>query len=137
MQVLAGGLAATAVGVASPAQAAADYRVRVTCNVPDSQPERQLAEHRCMNYLPDGTQTYNVRVRDGNGDPVVGVWVKWTDNDKDDAYFRYRQNPCKTGPRGRCSAELVDENPKDGEKITVTATVGGVSDHGYLTFRRK
>jgi hypothetical protein len=44
------------------AQAAANYQIRVTCSVPKSQPERQLAPNSCLNYLPDGTQTYVAHV---------------------------------------------------------------------------
>lgn len=116
---------------------ATTYRVRVRCDVPRSQPERQLAPNHCMNYLPDGTQTYTARVRNGRGKPVAGVWVRWTDSDRGDANFRLRQNPCRTGPRGFCSAEFDDDRPRAGEKITVRATVRGASARGFLTFRRR
>lgn len=111
-------------------------QVRVTCTVPRSQPERQLAPHSCMNWLPDGTQTYTARVLDRRGRPVAGAWVRWTDSDAGGAEFRMRQNPCATGPNGFCSAELDDDQPSAGERIIVTATVGDLSGRGYLTFRR-
>lgn len=116
---------------------ATSYRVRVRCDVPKSQPERQLAPNHCMNYLPDGTQTYTARVRDGRGNPVARVWVRWADSDRGDANFRLRQNPCRTGPRGFCSAEFDDDRPRAGEKVTLRAIVGGKSARGYLTFRRR
>jgi hypothetical protein len=109
--------------------------VRVTCTVPKSQPERQLAPNSCVNWLPDGTQTYTARVLDRRGSPVAGAWVRWTDSDAHGAEFRPRQNPCATGPNGFCSAELDDDQPSSGEKIAVTATVGSNSARGYLTFR--
>ena len=116
---------------------ATSYRLRVRCDVPKSQPERQLAPNHCMNYLPDGTQTYTARVRNGRGKPVAGVWVRWTDSDRGDANFRLRQNPCRTGPKGFCSAEFDDDQPRAGERITVRAAVGGASARGFLTFRRR
>ena len=123
-------------GVAmGPAAAATSYRVRVTCSVPKSQPQRQLARNWCLNYRPDGTQTFVVHVRDRRGHPVAGVSVKWADSDRRDAHFRRAQNPCTTTANGRCSAELVDTRPRAGEKITITATVGGSSAHGYLSFK--
>jgi hypothetical protein len=112
-------------------------RVRVTCTVPKSQPERQLAPNSCVNWLSDGTQTYTARVLDRRGRPVAGVWVRWTDSDARGADFRLRQNPCRTGPHGFCSAELDDEQPSAGEKITVTATVGTFYARGHLTFRAR
>ena len=123
-------------GLALPAQAAGTYRVTVTCTVPKSQPERQLAPNSCLNYVPDGTQTYTAKVRDSSGSPVRGVVVSWSDSDAQDALFRVNQNPCVTNSAGSCSAELVDRHPKAGEKITVTASVKGASGTGYLTFKR-
>lgn len=135
---LSAGIAATSLASALPATAATNYRVSVTCSVPKSQKERQLAPNSCLNYLPDDAQTYTAHVRNRNGNPVAGVLVKWTDSDAKDARFRTAQNPCKTGSNGTCSAELVDTHPQAGEKITVTATVGdGPSANGYLTFRSK
>lgn len=128
--------AAGVTGLAPPAQAAVTYRVTVTCTVPSSQPERQLAPNSCLNYLPDGTQTYTAKVRDSSGSPVRGIVVTWTDSDSQDALFRLNQNPCVTNSAGSCSAELVDRHPKAGEKITVTASVKGASGTGYLTFKR-
>jgi Bacterial Ig-like domain (group 1) len=120
---------------ASPASAQS-YTVRVTCNVPAQQKERQLAPNWCLNYLPDGTQTFIAHVKDSKGNTVSGVTVTWSDSDSNDAYFRSRQNPCKTGSGGTCSAEIVDKHPRDGEKITVTATVSGSTGKGYLSFTR-
>lgn len=120
---------------ALPATAAGSYGVKVTCAVPKSQPERLLAPGSCLNYMPDGTQTFTAHVRNASGDPVAGVWVQWSDSDTKDAHFRSAQNPCKTGSNGACSAELVDTHPRSGEKITVTATVGASSANGNLTFR--
>jgi hypothetical protein len=74
-------------------------------------------------------------VRTSSGRPASGVWVQWSDSDNTDAKFRTAQNPCKTGSKGTCSAELADSHPKRGEKITVTAKVGGASAKGYLTIR--
>jgi hypothetical protein len=128
--------AAAVGGLAPPAQAAVSYRVTVTCSVPKSQPERQLAPNSCLNYLPDGTQTYTAKVRDSSGSPVRGVVVKWTDSDAQDALFRVNQNPCVTNSAGSCSAELLDRHPKTGERIVVTASAGGSSGSGYLTFTR-
>src|SRR5690349_25180062 len=62
----------TSVGLTLPAQAATGYRVTVTCTVPKSQPERQLAPNPCPNYVPDGTQTYTAKVRNSSGSPVAG-----------------------------------------------------------------
>lgn len=127
-------LAGTAAAPALTAQAASNYQIRVTCTVPRTQPERQLAPNSCLNYLPDGTQTYVAHVTTSNGRPAVGVTVRWTDSDAKDAHFRLRQNPCVTGASGTCQAEVKDTNPQRGEKITITATAGGSSAKGYLTF---
>jgi hypothetical protein len=123
-------------GPALDVHAASGYRVTVTCSVPKSQPERQLAPDSCLNYVPDGTQTYTALVRDSRGKPVKGVTVTWTDSDTNDALFRVNQNPCRTDVAGTCSAELVDRHPKVGERITVRATVAGTSGTGYLRFAR-
>lgn len=128
--------AAAVGGLALPAQAAGAYRVTVTCSVPKAQPERQLAPNSCLNYIPDGTQTYTAKVRDSSGKAVRGVVVTWTDSDAQDALFRINQNPCTTNSAGTCSAELVDRHPKAGERIVVTASAGGSSGSGYLTFTR-
>jgi hypothetical protein len=120
--------------VAVPAQAATTYTVTVTCTVPKSQPERQLAPDSCLNYLPDGTQTFIAKVRKGDGTAAAGMTVKWTDS-ATNAHFRLAQNPCTTNSSGVCSAELVVSHPKRGQKVTVTATSGGASDKGYLTFQ--
>jgi hypothetical protein len=125
--------ATSAVVPATAASAAESYTVKVICTVPHSQPERQLAPNHCLNYVPDGTQTYTAKVTDSNGRAVSGVWVTWSD-DSAAARFRVRKNPCKTGSNGACSDELVVRNPKRGMKITVTATVGGSSGIGYLSF---
>lgn len=128
-------VALSALGFALPAAAAhaAVYNVKVTCTVPNRQPERQIAPNHCLNYLPDGTQTYNAKVTDSNGRAVSGVKVYWSD-DSDAARFRARKNPCTTGSNGVCSNELVVRNPKRSMFITVTATVGGASADGYLSF---
>ncbi len=136
MTVLAG-LAASWLPAAPPAAAATSYRITVTCAVPEHQSERQLGPNSCLNYIPDGTQTYTAKVRDRSGRPVAGVWVRWTDSDREDARFRSAQTPCRTGSHGTCSAELVDRHPRGGERITVTATVAGSSARGYLTFRNR
>jgi hypothetical protein len=120
-------------GLSAPAADAVTYTVKVTCTVPKLQPERQLASNSCLNYVPDGTQTFTARVTDSTGRAVSGVWVTWSDNSSA-AHFRARNNPCRTGSNGTCSDELVVRNPKKGMKITVTATVGGSSGVGYLTF---
>lgn len=133
--VLATALAMTMMSPALAATAGGNARVKVRCTVPRSQPERLLAPNSCLNYIPDGTQTFTAHVRDGNGDPVAGVWVQWSDSDNGDAHFRFAQNPCRTGSNGACSAELVDTHPRAGEKITVTASVAGSSANGYLSFR--
>lgn len=129
--------AATGLSVpALPATAGSGYRVTVTCSVPSSQPERQLASNSCLNYLPDGTQTFVAHVRDGSGSPVARVTVQWTDSDSRDAHFRTKQNPCVTTSSGTCSAEILDTHPRAGERVTVTATAGGSSGTGYLTFQQ-
>ena|SRR6476661_8105093 len=131
----AGALALVPLGIlAAPAQAAGSYSVTVTCSVPKSQPERQLAPDSCLNYVPDGTQTFTAKVRKSDGTAARGVTVQWTDSAAN-ANFRLAQNPCVTNSSGVCSAELVVNRPKRGQKVTVTATAGGGSDHGYLTFR--
>ena len=134
LAAIAGALGVSTLAAAPQSEAGTSYQVRVTCTVPRSQPERQLAPNSCLNYRPDGTQTYKARVRNSSGNPVAGVWVQWTDNSSD-ARFRSAQTPCRTNLNGVCSAELVDPTPRYGERITVTATVGGSSAHGYLTFR--
>jgi hypothetical protein len=116
------------------AQGATTYGVTVTCTVPQSQPERQLAPDSCLNYFPDGTQSFTAKVRKSDGTAAAGVTVMWTDSAVN-AHFRSSQNPCTTNASGVCSAELVVNHPKHGQKVTVTATAGGASDNGYLTFR--
>ena len=123
---------ATAV-VGGPAEAATTYKVKVTCTVPKNQPERQLAPNSCLNYLPDGTQTFVAKVVNGSGKAVPGVQVKWSDN-ASNAAFRAASNPCTTGSNGTCGDELVVTRPKLSQKVTVTATVGGASANGYLSF---
>lgn len=132
--VAAGTLAVPVFGVALPAQAAPSYTVTVTCKVPSREPERQLAPDSCLNYVPDGTQTYTAQVRKSDGTAANGVKVQWTDS-AENARFRVAQNPCTTNASGVCSAELVVRSPKRGQRVTVTATAGGASDRGYLTFR--
>lgn len=127
------GMAFALIAPVAPAEAAT-YHVRVTCSVPKSQPERQLAPNSCLNYLPDGTQTFTARVTNSNGVAVAGVKVQWSDSSST-AQFRLSNNPCTTGTNGKCSDELVETRPRHGEKITVTATVGGSSGVGYLTFK--
>jgi hypothetical protein len=126
--------AATAVP-ALTAQAASSYQIRVTCDVPRAQPERQLATNSCLNYIPDGTQTFVAHVTTSNGRPAAGVTVRWTESDSKDAHFRLNQNPCVTNASGICQAEVKDTNPQRGEKITITATAGGSPANGYLTFK--
>lgn len=121
-------------GSALPASALV-LSVTVTCDVPKSQPERQLAPNSCLNYVPDGTQTYTALVRNGRGQPVAGVKVVWGDSDVKDAHFRVNQTPCYTSSAGTCSAEVKDTAPKSGEKITVKAHASGYIGTGYLTFR--
>ena len=128
-------LAATATTPVLTAEAAGTYQIRVTCTVPRTQPERQLAPNSCLNYVPDGTQTYVAHVTTSSGRPAAGVTVRWTDSDARDAHFRLNQNPCVTNASGTCQAELKDTHPRPGEKITITATAGGSSANGYLTFR--
>jgi hypothetical protein len=118
----------------APSASAITYRLTVTCSVPKGSPERQLAPNSCMNYMPDGTQTYTAHVTN-DGHPVTGVTVTWSDSDSKDASFRTTNNPCVTGSGGTCSDELADKSPHAGEKITVTATGGGSTAKGYLTFR--
>jgi hypothetical protein len=129
----AGAVAAAAVSVPAATADAATYRVTVTCQVPRSQPERQLAANSCLNYVPDGTQTYTARVTDSNGRAVPGVWVSWSDSSST-AHFRVRKNPCRTGSNGTCSDELVERSPRRGAVITVRATVGSAYGLGYLRF---
>ncbi|MDQ2756007.1 MAG: Ig-like domain-containing protein [Actinomycetota bacterium] len=121
-------------GSALPASAAL-RSVTVTCDVPKSQPERQLAPNSCLNYLPDGTQTYTALVRNGNGQPVAGVKVVWSESDAKDAHFRVNQTPCYTNSAGTCSAEVKDTAPRSGERVTVKAHSSGYVGTGYLTFR--
>src|SRR3954452_19000129 len=90
-------LATTAAATpALSAQAAGSYQIRVTCSVPKSQPERQLASNSCLNYIPDGTQTYVAHVTDTSGQPAAGVTVRWTDSDTKDAHIRRAQATCVT-----------------------------------------
>ena len=119
--------------VAAPASAIF-YRLTVTCTVPKGSPERQLAPNSCLNYLPDGTQTYTAHVVN-DGRPVAGVSVKWSDSDVKDGWFRVDRNPCVTNSDGTCSDELVDGDPHAGERITITATAGSSTAKGYLTFK--
>jgi Bacterial Ig-like domain (group 1) len=124
------------VGLALPAEAATGYQVKVTCTVPQNQPERQLAPNWCLNYLPDETQTFTATVLDAGGNPVGGVTVDWSDNDPTQvAHFRFRQNPCVTGADGTCSAEFVDHDATPGESTTVRATIDGDVGRGRITFR--
>lgn len=136
------GIAALATGVVAPALAAhpaaaaetaTTYRVVVTCKVPRLQPERQLAPNHCMNYLPDGTQTFVATVTDSSGRRVQGVRVSWSD-DSSLAQFRVRKNPCTTGSDGSCGDELVVKRPTRSLVVTVTATVGAATAKGYLSF---
>ena len=129
----AAAVAAASVSVPAATADAATYTVKVTCQVPRSQPERQLAPNSCLNYVPDGTQTYTAKVTDSYGRPVAGVWVTWSDNSST-AHFRVRRNPCKTGSYGTCSDELVERSPRRGMVITVKATVGSAYGIGYLRF---
>ena len=128
-------LAAAATAPTLTAEAAVSYQVSVTCTVPNSQPERQLAPNSCLNYIPDGTQTYVAHVRTSSGRAAAGVTVRWTDSDARDAHFRLAQNPCTTNSSGTCQAELKDTHPRPGEKVTITATAGGSSAKAYLTFK--
>ena len=64
-------MVASAAATVLPASAAG-RTVTVTCDVPRSQPERQLAPNSCLNYVPDGTQTYTALVRNSSGNPVLG-----------------------------------------------------------------
>ena len=97
---------------ALPAAAAGGYSVKVTCSVPKSQPERQLAPNSCMNYAPDGTQTFTAHVRTSSGRPASGVWVQWSDSDNTDAKFRTAQNPCKTGSKGHLLRRTRGQPPE-------------------------
>jgi len=107
--------------------------VKVTCSA--YPPPRQLAPNSCLNYIPDGTQTYTALVRDGQGRPQRGVSVSWHTSDGADSHFRVNQTPCKTNASGVCSAEIKDMAPKPGEKITITAVTSGASGIGHLTFQ--
>jgi len=136
------GVTALAAGVVAPALAAhpaaaaetaTTYHVVVTCKVPRLQPERQIAPNHCMNYLPDGTQTFDATVTDGSGRRVQGVRVSWSDNSTL-AAFRVRKNPCTTGSNGSCGDELVVKRPSRCLVVTVTATVGSATAKGYLSF---
>ena len=128
-------MAATPSLPVSMASAVGGYTIKVTCTVPKHQPQRQLAPDSCLNYVPDGTQTYTARVVTAAGRPAVGLSVSWTDSDTKDANFRIPQNPCRTDANGQCSAEVRDTHPRAGEKLTLTATAGGSSANGYLTFK--
>lgn len=121
-------------GMASPAMSSG-YRISISCKTP--QPERQLSPRDCLNYLPDGTQTYTARVTDSAGHPVAGVLVRFTDSDSRDAHFRIRHVKGRTDSTGRFSDELVDTSPRSGEVIRATATIvsSGASDTGSLRFR--
>ena len=134
--VLVPALAVTSSTSVSPATAAPNWRVKVTCTVPDSQPERQLARNWCFNYVPDRTQTYTARVINGDGDPVAGARVKWSDSSSS-AYFRVPNNPCTTNRRGVCSDELVERRPRKGKKVKITATAGGATGGAWLTFQKR
>lgn len=122
------------VGTATPA-ASSGYRIHITCKTP--QPERQLSPKDCLNYLPDGTQTFTARVTDSAGHPVAGVLVKFTDSDLRDAHFRLRHDRGRTDRTGRFSDELVDRHPRRGEIIRATVTIvsSGARDSGTLRFR--
>lgn len=121
-------------GMATPA-VSSGYRIHITCKTP--QPERQLSPKDCLNYLPDGTQTYTAHVTDSAGHPVAGVLVKFSDSDRVDAHFRYRHIKGRTDRTGRFSDELVDTQPKSGEIIRATVTIvsSGASATGTLRFR--
>lgn len=137
MRLLMPVLALTApvlVGTASPA-VSSGYRIHITCKTPES--ERQLSRKDCLNYLPDGTQTFTARVTDSAGHPVAGVLVEFTDSDTRDAHFRLRHDRGRTDRTGRLSDELVDYHPRSGEIIRASATIvsSGVRDSGTLRFR--
>lgn len=119
----------------SAVPASATTVVAVTCSVPKSQPERQLASNSCLNYIPDGTQTYTALVKNLKGYPRSGITVTWRTSDTADSHFRINQNPCVTDATGTCSAEIKDIAPYKGEKITVTAVTSTASGTGYLTFK--
>jgi hypothetical protein len=125
---------AVALVPAVSASAAPTYQVSVTARCRKPSRKRQLAPNSCMNYVPDGTQTYEARVTDVDGRPATGVLVHWADSSAS-ARFRPKKNPCTTGSDGTCSDELVVTRPRRGDRITVTATVPGDSALGYLTFR--
>lgn len=127
-------VAAGALVPAGMANAAGTYHVVVTCTVPKIQSERQLAPNHCLNYVPDGTQTFTAKVTNSKGRAVSGVRVTWSDNSTK-AAFRTGNNPCTTGSNGTCSDELVVRSPKRGMEVTVKATAGGSSGVGYLSFR--
>lgn len=127
------GIAIALVASTAPAEAAT-FHVKVTCTVPKSQPQRQLAPNSCLNFVPDGTQTFAVRVTDSNGRAVSGASVQWTDS-ATNAQFRVSKNPCTTATNGRCSDELVVTRPRAGQMIQVTATFGGSAGVGFLTFQ--
>ena len=126
------GIAVALIAPTVPAEAAT-FHVKVTCTVPKSQPQRQLARNSCLNFVPDGTQTYTARVTDSSGHAVVGAQVQWSDSSTS-AQFRLAKNPCTTGTNGKCSDELVESHPRKGEKIKITATFGSATGTGFLTF---
>jgi hypothetical protein len=128
------GMAIALIAPVAPADAAT-FHLNVTCTVPKSQPQRQLAPNSCLNFLPDGTQTFAVRVTDSNGRAVPGVRVQWTDSSMT-AQFRVRHNPCTTATNGSCADELVVTRPRTGQMIQVTATFGGSTGVGFLTFEQ-
>lgn len=121
------------VGLATPALAFG-YRIDITCHARPI--ERQLSPEDCLNYIPDGTQTYTAKVTDGAGNPVSGVRVRFSDSAQD-AFFRPRHVSGRTNRYGKFSDELVDRHPRRGEVIRVTATIvsSGVKDSGTLRFR--
>ena len=127
------GMAIALIAPTAPAEAAT-FHVKVTCTVPKSQPQRQLAPNSCLNFIPDGTQTYSARVTDSNGRAVSGAQVQWADS-ATNAQFRVSNNPCTTGTNGRCSDELVVTRPRAGQVIKVTASFGGATGVGFLTFQ--
>ena len=131
----AAGLGAVLCGSPASAEAASGLQIEITCDVPKAEPDRQLASNSCLNYLPDGTQTFVAHVTNTSGRPQAGVTVKWTDSDAKDAHIRQRQVTCVTDAKGTCQAEIKDTNPQRGEKITVTAAVTGNTAKGYLTFK--
>ena len=126
-------LVGASTALTAPADAATAYKVKVTCSVPARQAERQLASNWCLNYLPDGTQTFTAKVTTSGGKAVAGIQVRWSDN-ANNAAFRSTNNPCVTGRSGTCSDEVVVTRPKASQKITVTASAGGASGSGFLSF---